>query len=99
MAKGQAKDVVSNQYNWKQAAAGPPTQAAAPAEAPGKGAAPSTPVRSIRVERADNGVTVECNHEAPKTKKGEGLADYESLTRRYVFQSPKEAAAFIAEKL
>ena len=56
-------------------------------------------LKNINISLAENGFEVECRFGAPKSKKKDAPIDYESLTKRYVFKSAKEAAAFVADKL
>jgi hypothetical protein len=65
----------------------------------------ATPIREMTITFAENGIEVKVRHEEPKRKansKGEVIGpaiDWDSLNRKFVFTSKKEAAAFIASKL
>lgn len=68
-------------------------------------AAPSKPakaakegeLRSIRIEIAENGYTVECNH-APAKSDRNGPSFYQE-SKEYVFESPEKVLAYVKSKL
>lgn len=92
---------MANAYDFRKDPKSPKMQSKeSPAKSSSSSAGKETSgkLRSIRIECAENGYTVRCEHEQPKSTRGDMSMPYVE-PKEYVFEDAKSVLDYIGKKL